>query len=313
MEVVHRSVVLPEEIDSLGHMNARFYFARMARANEALMRSLGLDQDALAATGAVLTRVDNYVRFQREQRLGARLDVASSVVGLGETGLRVFHEVRNADTGDLAAMMLAELALERRSTRERLELPPGALRLVEAALEPVPDHGWPRSLTLDPPNRDVTFERIFARIGEHGDAATGNTPPRTIAVGECDEHGFQRDDLDGVTMNHRQDAPAPGESFGPQVMVSPSGMSYGWALMELRALTFARPRLGDHIRTIGAIIGLRHKARHTRRWTFNMATGDLLAIDDTIALLLDVEARRAIDVPDDLRAALASLQAPEFA
>ena len=38
MQYLHETTVLPEEIDSLGHMNVRYYMARMERANRILLQ-----------------------------------------------------------------------------------------------------------------------------------------------------------------------------------------------------------------------------------------------------------------------------------
>ena len=52
MQLLHESTVLPEEIDSLGHMNVRFYMTRMEQANRVLVANLGIDEPALAGAAA---------------------------------------------------------------------------------------------------------------------------------------------------------------------------------------------------------------------------------------------------------------------
>src|SRR3954467_4749631 len=108
MRLLDESVVEPHEIDSLGHLNVRHYMDRIARANDALLASFGLTPQALDTVGGALARADMYHRYQREQRLGARLKVLSGLVAAAPQTLRVFHEVRNVDTDDIASVMLTE-------------------------------------------------------------------------------------------------------------------------------------------------------------------------------------------------------------
>ena len=67
MQILDESDVLESEIDSLGHMNVRFYLSRVDRANRALLEKLGI---LSGLEGAVVRRQDTYSRFRREQFAG---------------------------------------------------------------------------------------------------------------------------------------------------------------------------------------------------------------------------------------------------
>ena len=85
MQILHESTVLPEEIDSLGHMNVRYYMARMEAANRRLIEQLGAEGPATA--NAMLWRSDTYTRFRREQFEGATLHTRGGVLDVGEAGM----------------------------------------------------------------------------------------------------------------------------------------------------------------------------------------------------------------------------------
>ena len=70
LQIRQHSTVTADEIDSLGHMNVRYYVARMERANAELLKGL-VEPGALER--GMLSRVDTYTRFQREQFEGAKL------------------------------------------------------------------------------------------------------------------------------------------------------------------------------------------------------------------------------------------------
>ena len=78
MQHLHTSRVLPQEIDGLGHMNVRYYLARMETANRTLIDGLHLDAEALGTD--FLRRVDTYTRFKREQFEGATLHTLGAVI-----------------------------------------------------------------------------------------------------------------------------------------------------------------------------------------------------------------------------------------
>ena len=67
MQQLDQSPVGPEEIDSLGHLNVRFYLARVDRANRVLLNALGLGASVLETRLAVLRRMDTYCKFRRER------------------------------------------------------------------------------------------------------------------------------------------------------------------------------------------------------------------------------------------------------
>ena len=103
MLLLHESTVLPAEIDTLGHMNVRYYMERMDRANVALMTRLGVNTDA----GVFLRRTDTYSRFRREQFEGAALHTLGGVLDVSENGMRSFVEIRNATDNEVAASFVA--------------------------------------------------------------------------------------------------------------------------------------------------------------------------------------------------------------
>ena len=314
MRVLHTSVVGEDETDSLGHMNVRFYMERVERANDVVMSELGLERKALKARGQALYRVDTYCKYNREQFPGATLDVAGGVLDIADDGARMFYEVRNPQQDAHAATFIIEYALTDLPTRQRLPPPDETLRLAEGARVALPDHGTPRTIKLDPPRLDVTLAEITARVGDGGASMMGGLRQREIEPGVCDEHGFLRHGQDLMFgFVDREKFQADGQRPGPTVNLDAHGRRFGWAWMETRGLVFDIPRVGDVMYSIGADLALGAKTRTSRRWIFNHTTGRLAATDDLVGICLDLDARRAIDIPGDVRTELASVYAPEFA
>jgi hypothetical protein len=55
------------------------------------------------------------------------------------------------------------------------------------------------------------------------------------------------------------------------------------------------------------------KWRHTRRWIFAKQTGLLLGISDHAAVSMDLDARKAISIPADIRESMERLSLPDYA
>ncbi len=83
--------------------------------------------------------------------------------------------------------------------------------------------------------------------------------------------------------------------------------------METRTQNFGQPRLGDRLAYFSADLALEEKSRTSRRRALDQRTGQLLGISDTVGVCIDLEARRAVPWPDDLRQQIAQYLKPELA
>src|SRR3546814_12500057 len=120
-------------IDHLGHMNVRYYGAAARAASDERVRRFG------GAGDLSVDAVDLYTRHFREQLLGADLEVRSAVLHHGGGSLRVYHELRNTETEDLAASFVHRLeARDRRGPMA--EWPPAT----EVGTRDMPDQRRPR-------------------------------------------------------------------------------------------------------------------------------------------------------------------------
>ena len=99
MQTLHTAQVTEDQIDHLGHMNVRFYAEHAHAGSLRLAEEIGLARGA----GQVVIQRDRYTRHHREQMLGAGLEVRGGVMDADATSVRVYEELANSDTGDIAA------------------------------------------------------------------------------------------------------------------------------------------------------------------------------------------------------------------
>jgi acyl-CoA thioester hydrolase len=314
MQQLDASRVGPDEIDSLGHRNVRFYMARVDRASGKLLAALGLTEAELGARHAALRRIDTYSRFRREQFEGAELTVHGGTLGCVGEQVRCYFEIRNPAKDELAAHFVTGTVMSDRDGRRPLELPASVRQVNEQYGVQIPDYAAPRSLSLDPPRTDVPFEKLLAEIGESAEFGMTGRREGVIEAEDCGPDGVLRDDVDLMfAMFRRLVHTADPKSFGPPVLRTDDGHRFGWAMLETRNVELGRPRAGDAIVWLGADVAIAEKSRQSRRWAFVRATGELLSIHDSVSIAMDLDARRAIAIPRSIRSAMEHHYLPQYA
>lgn len=311
MQRLHETTVQPEEIDSLGHMNVRYYMARMERANRQLMAELGIP--AALMERSFPRRLDTYTRFRREQFEGATLHTLGGVLSLGEGGMRSYIEIRNPATDEVAATFITTTALIDQHNRTAIAFPAPSYGNDSPRIE-IPDYAQPRSLSLDHMNTNVTLEELNACIPEiEGGGMMSGKREATIDADDVDAEGWLREDVELMFLPFAKMAAENNEQQGPPVFQTKAGQRVGWAVMETRTQLFAQPRLGDEIAYFSADLDIREKSRLSRRWALHKRTGQLLGMSDSVGLCIDLDARRAVAWPQELRAQIERYQQPQLA
>jgi acyl-CoA thioesterase FadM len=297
LTTTHSSVVTDDQIDHLGHMNVRFYGVNAQAGSRALLAVIAPDR----AQGFV--PVDFYTRHHREQLLGARLVVRSGVVDVGPDQLRLYHELANEETGELAATFVHRVV-------EDAALPGGALPedvvdRARAMVVVVPEHGATRTITLDadPIASAPTMERV-----RELDLAMRKV--RAVTPEECDASGiYIRANAPMLTW-----AGDPVHRGSPEMLYEgPGGERMGWASMETRIAVRRLPRVGDRVQSFSAVIGLADKTSYRIQWVYDVDAGDLLTTFEIVNLAFDTGARRPLSIPARLREAEQSVLHEELA
>lgn len=315
MQELDRSRVTPDEIDSLGHLNVRFYLARVDRASRRLLAALGLPPDVLDARQALLRRVDTYCRFRREQFEGAELVVLGGVLGAVGEQVRCYFEIRNPALDQIAATFVTGTVMADRHSRAILPLPAAVREINEQYGVQLPDYATPRSLSLDPPRTDIPLATLVERIDASSEFGMTGQREGVIEAEDCGPDGVLRDDVELMFILFRRqiEAGADAKAFGPPVLRTDEGHRFGWAMLETRNIELARPRAGDTVVWIGADVNIAEKSRQSRRWAFVKSTGQMLSIHDSVGIAMDLDARKAIPIPASIRRGMDRHYLPEFA
>jgi acyl-CoA thioester hydrolase len=292
LETLWESEVLPEQIDGLGHMNIRFYTVNARRGASRLMHDLGLGREEAMSRPPLLWYPDVYTRFRAEQLEGALLAVRGGVLDVEDEALRLYLEVINRSTGDVAATFVQSVLALDAETRDPVRFAPAVLDAARERLIELPDYAKPRTLN---------FEPIAHRLNrEEGLRRNLRTSRGSVEVREewCDRDGFARlnDNEVMFMIAHGVRAGKSRTAMRNNNFRASDGRLLGWAMMESRNVVTHVPRQGDRIESFQATTQLLEKVHSTTRWIF-LSSGELCAVMQTVALAFDIEARRPVPIP----------------
>ena len=296
LQRLHESVVLESEIDALGHMNVRHYGERALAATAKLLERIDLpDLGVGAVTPGACDLPRLYTRYQREQLSGAPLEAHGGIVDVTERGFRFYHELRNPVREEIAATFMHDVCFPNAD----LEEPPVIDHAIVEALEErrivIPEHGRPRSIDLDASTRAPTLEDAL----EHGMAMR---KPRVIESALCDEAGRVSADQRPFIMWGGE--PLDGSESGPPVYDLEGGGRMGWASLEMRSVRLGPLREGARIQSFGAPVQVNKKTSMRRFWVFDLDSGKPLLANDVVDIALHLDERRAMEIPERMRAQL---------
>ncbi len=106
MSVTYRGTVYPSHCDHMGHMNVMWYAAKFDEASWQLLSLLGLTASRFKREGIGVAAVDQHIQYKRELRAGDVVTIRSAVLALTEKSVRIVHEMRNDETGEIAAITI---------------------------------------------------------------------------------------------------------------------------------------------------------------------------------------------------------------
>lgn len=294
-----RSSVQTWQADQMGHMNVQFYLEQATHGLAALALKLGLGPRFIDSENAKIMARDHHVRFLREQRPGAPVTIRGGVLTVQDFGMRVYLEMYNTVSEEVAASFAVDVELMELDTHETLPLPAKAKAAAKALIVDLPAHGAPRGLEIYPPRAAPTLDEaegmglVFTFQGEVLDA-------------QCDRHGrllarhfmgIVSDSIPNLLGKTRGDDRSKNSKVGG-------------AALEYRFHYHTYPKSGDVLTLRSGLKQVGPKTYIWGHWLFNLETGKAVATAEAVAIALDLETRKAIAIPEDLRAHLEGMVAP---
>jgi acyl-CoA thioester hydrolase len=130
----YRGTVYPWQCDHVGHMNIMWYVGKFDEANWNLFARIGLTPTYLRETGRGMAGVQQNITYRRELLAGDIVEIKSAVLEIGGKSIRFRHEMRNAETGEIAAVCEITAVHLDRQAHKSVPFPDAVRALVESEL-----------------------------------------------------------------------------------------------------------------------------------------------------------------------------------
>jgi acyl-CoA thioester hydrolase len=121
--VTYRGAVYPSQCDHMGHMNVSAYVAKFDEATWQLFTAIGLTPSRLRKEKIGMAGVEQHLEYKRELYPGDVVTVSSTVLEVKEKVLRFAHEMKNDETGEVAARTVLVAVHLDMSTRKARPMP----------------------------------------------------------------------------------------------------------------------------------------------------------------------------------------------
>jgi acyl-CoA thioester hydrolase len=117
-EVGYRGTVYPWQCDHVGHMNIMWYVGKFDEANWNLFARIGLTPTYIRESGYGMAGVQQNIAYKRELMAGDIVEVKSVLLEIRDKSIRFMHEMRNVETGEVAATCeITAVHLDRRARK----------------------------------------------------------------------------------------------------------------------------------------------------------------------------------------------------
>ena len=101
--LTYKGAVYPWHCDHMGHMNVMWYVGKFDEATWHLFHALGLTPALLREMKRGMAAVEQTIQYKRELLAGDIVTVHSALLEIKDKSIRFAHEMRKADSGEVAA------------------------------------------------------------------------------------------------------------------------------------------------------------------------------------------------------------------
>jgi acyl-CoA thioester hydrolase len=102
--LTYKGTVYPWHCDEMGHMNVMWYVGKFDEGTRHFFHALGLTPQFLRVNDRGMAAVEQTVQYKRELLAGDIVAIYSELNEIKERVLRFTHEMRKADTSEVAAI-----------------------------------------------------------------------------------------------------------------------------------------------------------------------------------------------------------------
>ena len=285
----YRGSVFRWEVDHNDHFTVAYYFSRIADAGLGLLDAIGLGPAYVERVGRACVTADCYVRYTHELRVGDIMHVESGVIGVEPDALVLGHRLLNSESGEVGTTVEQRVCHVDLKNRKAVAF--YAEQRSAAETRRVPWDGPPRELRPRP-----------SGLEGFRDSARDTVKPSELDVfGQC-------------ALSHYIHRFSAANSHA----IAALGMTPGYMRTERRGFSTFEFQLaldgplrpGDSVRVRSALLHVGSSSMRLLHVMTNERSGERVATLEQFGVHLDMDARRPMPLPDELRAKAKQILVP---
>lgn len=268
------------ECDENDHLNVRFFAQKIQQTLQFGLIEVGIatPENVLAVRRQIRHK---HMRFIAEARMAVPITGYFGVIESQPDALITLCELRNSATDVVLASFLIELGGEYSYT---------------GPTNTLPEHAGTRGVTAEAfIYKDCTSDEMMSR----GCSIIGQG---VVQADECDSEGHLQNYL--YMGRHSDSMPNLFTRFETK---SRGDGVVGGAVLEYRMNFFSQLKSGSRFKIVSGVKALGEKTQVFIHAMFNADTGELVTGSEALAISMDLEARKAIKIPDERRARMSEL------
>lgn len=299
---VYRGSINTWECDEMGHMNVRFYVAKMMEGLAEFAHAVGLDHAFRKDGPSTLRPREQHIRFMREARAGEPFTMVACVLEVSESSFLLYQQINHMNGEPCAAY---RTWVDHIDVSTGLSFPWSAetRRRLEGLKGEAPTACAPRSIDLSAAPRERP------RLVE-ADAAGAPVIGRGVVLpNQCDLTGAMlpefflgrvSDSIGHLLRPWRAQLAKQAEARGETVRM-------GGAVLEYRLIYRRWPRAGERF-VIRTGRGFQKEKTHSFvHWIMDPESGDAWCTSEAVAVALNLETRKIMPATPEMMAAMAQL------
>ena len=302
---VYRGSINTWECDEMGHMNVRFYVAKMMEGLAEFAHALGLSHAFRAGAQATLVPRDQHIRFIKEAHAGKPFTMKACVLEVSESSVLIYQQIDHA-TGETCAAFRTWIDHVDIETRAPFPWADETRRRLEGLKGAAPPENAPRSLDLS------VAPRATARMAD-ADAISAPVIGRgVVQPSHCDVSGRM---LPEMFLGRVSDSIAHllgpwRENVADLARARGETVRMGGAVVEYRLVYRRWPRAGDRFVIRSGSGFVKEKVHSFIHWVIDPETREAWCTTEAVAVALNLETRKIMPATPELMSALEKVAPP---
>jgi len=104
--VTYCGVVYPYQCDHMGHLNVQHYVAKFDQATWKVFAMIGVNRTYIQEKKLGVAAIRQNITYRRELLPGDTVTIRSGILEINAKQIQLYHEMRNDETGQVAATTL---------------------------------------------------------------------------------------------------------------------------------------------------------------------------------------------------------------